>query len=327
MQLKPLLSNRDSSRFATRAEPAPAKAGALGMTLCFLLSVLPNVIWSAPCCTSSAGAPSLIIANDEAQISLGSRLFSVIGDSYKSSPAIFRAPYNKEKTTVLFVSGAYRLTPRWQIHFDLPFSLRSRSAVAASSSHESLADIVSGVAFEAIEELEYTPWKPRLLVFFDLIFPAGRSVYESRDPLGSDIHGKGFFSGQAGLYFWKVWDPWDASLLLSCQQGTSRKFGGTERINPGNTLFASLNIGFKLLRRLRMGLGIGPSYDSTIKINGVHQPNSHKLVWNVSADAAVIISNNWKLNLSYSDQTLLGPTFNTTLSRGALFSLNRTFEL
>jgi len=196
-----------------------------------------------------------------------------------------------------------------------------------NSSDRDLGDITAGLAFEALEELNYNPWKPRALIFLDAILPTGRSVYESSEPLGADIHGRGFLSAHTGIFFWKVWDPWDASLLLTHRNSFSRRFEQAGSINPGHTLSAQLGLGFKPFRNSRIGFGIGPSYDSKIKINGARQENSNKLVWTVSSQVGITLSDDWGFNLTYSDQTLLGPTFNSTLSRGVQFAVNRNFEL
>lgn len=296
--------------------------------------------FAAPCCTSNAVVPSLITTESVAQISTRVSNSHVVGHTLESGQAVFHNRRNVDSSAVLELAGAASLGenlfkpkfhqyPKWQAHFTLPFSYRVRRLENNDRSHGGLSDISFGLAYEALEEQGLDSMLPRLWVYLDTTMPTGKSADEAQrggDFLMGSSHGRGFWSMTAGVFALKdfrvVKESFDASLLLLHREDMARKGFIRKALTSVN---AALGWNSSWAR---LSAGIGPSFENRALLQSGRDETANALLrWDVFFLMAAQLSEDWNMNLSYLDQTLVGPTHNAELNRSLTLGLIKRFSL
>ena len=280
---------------------------------------------AAPCCGGGSAAPTILTGDDDFQFSASVADSQVVGDAPPSGVPIFRADGDSEQMQTLRIDGAFLLTDRWQAGASIPFIRRSRSTpTIPGTSASGLGDIGVSSAYEILPEWEYSPWKPRGFAFVQGLIPAGGSIYESSfdasDPWGLSARGRGFYALGAGTVLLKSWGDWDAALIGEAHRSFARTFSTSEgdlHLTPGWGGSAALAGGYSLTRvPLRFGLVISPSYEGGVTADGaISSVSDSQLVWNTSLLLGWMLGHDSTLSAVYTDQTLLGPASNASLSR------------
>jgi len=284
-------------------------------SLVALLGYLPHV-FAAACCSGSALVPSLITTDSAAQFALRTSHAAVIGSSRSDGSSLFHRASNSETTETLTFSGAYALDPRWQIHGEVLLQHRARDLDSVHGKSSGFGDVSAGGAFEAVEELYYSVWKPRVWLFTDLSAPTGRAASQSREGLRSDVFGRGAWAATLGIFALKTWRAFDVFLL-----GEHRRYFLTREVTtPGPTTAFDIGVGYNV-GDWRFGFSCGPLWDVRVSADGATSTDS--LVWNLGAQLSYAFGESWSMVASYNDQTLVGPTYNSPLLRsvGLLASL------
>lgn len=261
----------------------------------------------------SAGA---LAADANAQGAIASR---PVGDSEVSQQIRFDA--------------AALLSDRWQAGFTLPIVRRSRDIVGNASESAGIGDLSLTLAYEALPEWSYSPWRPKGFVFLQGRLPTGRSRFDSGAALMMDARGRGFFGLGGGVVLLNHWGAWDAILLAEGHRYFSRNFTdsatGTDiHHEPGWGASASLGIGVSPGRGpLRLGIAISPSVDAGVSIRGaLNFDTPSESSWTATLQASYLFSPEWSLTAAYSDQVLLGGARNAGLSRTFLVSLQKRWQ-
>jgi hypothetical protein len=291
---------------------------------------------AAPCCGGSSTAPTILTGDDRAQFSASLAQSQIIGDVPAGGLPIFRADGDTEQAQTLRVEGAYLLSDRWQIGASVPYTRRSRSTPDLSSSSNGFGDLGLSGAYEILPEWEYSVWKPRGFVFVQTLIPTGGSIYESSfdatDPWGLDARGRGFYALGAGGVLLKSWGDWDVSLVGEVHRSFARTFStsdGDLNLRPGWGGTASLAGGYSLTRiPVRFGVALSPAYEGSISASGVDgdSVSDSQLVWNASAQVGWMFGHDATLSAVYTDQTLLGPASNVSLSRTLALYFQKRWE-
>ena len=286
---------------------------------------------AAPCCSGSALVPTLITTDSNAQVAFQAGQSAVVGNSQSDGSSIFNREGNAEHTTAFQLAGAYALSARWQIHASVPFNRRGRTLDEASGSHAGWGDSSAGVALEALQELRYNPYKPRVWIFADLTAPTGNSIYEATDNLKTEAHGRGAWAGTLGAMALKTWGSFDAYVLGEHRRNATQTVsmdGQNTRVTLGPTTAIDGGLGYSI-SGFRLGASLGPTWDGAVKTSApsgeIVQARS-KLSWSVGMQVAYTFLDTWAFSASYSDQTLVGPSYNAPLSRGFMTTLTKRFE-
>jgi hypothetical protein len=292
--------------------------------------------FAASCCGGGSAAPTMITGDDLAQFSASLSQGQVIGDAPTSGLPVFRADGDTEQIQTLRLEGAYLLTDRWQTGASLALSRRSRvTSRTDSSSASGLGDITLSAAYEVLPEWEYSAWKPRGFLFAQFLIPTGGSIYEASfsatQPWGLDSRGRGFDTGGLGALFTKSWSSWDSSILVETHRAFSRTFAtapGPLKLIPGWGASASAGAGYSPSGvPVRFGLSLAPSYEGGIASEGtVTSSSDSQLVWNTSAQLGWMVTHGSTLSAIYTDQTLVGPASNASLSRTFALSYQKRWE-
>ncbi len=293
-----------------------------------LLTTSGAKLWAAPCCSGSVVAPSLITTDSKAQVLARATASSVVGRTRADGTAIFNRSDNNDESYLLDIAAAYALTPRIQVNASVPMSVRYRGVSTASETHGGLGDVSVGAAYELIQELYYNPYKPRVWIYSNVLFPTGRSIYNNPTMLGASAHGRGHLSASLGVFALKSWGRWDASF--GAQHGRSlpahhQIAQNTVRVQPGavSTLSAAAGVSFG---RYRLGLLVSPVWEQKTQSSLGLGENTDKLWWVVGAQGSVLLGDVMSVIAAYNDQTLLGPTYGATLSRSGTLMAQYRFE-
>lgn len=278
---------------------------------------------AAACCAGNGAAPAILPGDEIAQVSVSVSRGTVIGDAPARGIPIFRKNDSSEVTETYLISGAHLLADRWQAGAQIPIIGHGISSSTHSGVHSTgIGDIRLNTSYEILPEWTYSVWKPHGFAFLQLTLPTGKSIYDSQTLGAVDASGKGFYTLGPGGLFIKRWSKWDIFVLPEAHWTFSRKFessssGITETGSGWGGSFA-LGIGVSPgSGDFRVGFRIQPVYESgkNVSSSGTSQRTSYQLSWNTALEATYLIDTVWSLNAQYTDQTLLGPAVNTTLSR------------
>ena len=130
----------------------------------------------------------------------------------------------------------------------------------------------------------------------------------------------------------KRWSSWDAYALPEIHASPGRTFSGV----LGQTTVSSfwggsfaLGTGYSPgAGSLRFGFRLQPAFRSsrTSFNNDVSSDVPNQVVWNTALELAYLVSDELLVNAGYTDQTLLGPAYNSTLSRTFSVGMQRRWS-
>lgn len=297
--------------------------GVTGYSLVFC-----GAVHAAPCCSSRTAAPAIISGDDQARLALSTSQATVIGDAPDEGIAVFRSGNVSEVTQLLRLDGSMILTDRFQLGLGVPLIRRQVRSATSKAEATRLGDLSLSSAYEALPEWTYSTWKPKGFVFAQLTLPTGRSLYESTATNAVDATGRGFFSVSSGGLFTKSWERWDAFLLPELHYSFTRTFESVT-VAPGFGASIAVGGGFSPESgSSRYGIRIQPAFDQgkQVRADGGESRSGAQKSWTVSLDWSYLLSADWSFQVSYADQTLLGPARNSTLSRTFLLGVQRSWQ-
>ncbi len=283
----------------------------------FLLLILFQVnTFGAACCGGSSALPSLITGDNGAQFSVAQSLGKVVGRTYAKDQSVFYADSKKYQTLTTSFKGAYLLSPLFQIGGGISLIHKDNSDKSVKESKTLLGDADLSITYEYLPEKFYSAWKPRGFIYFKQTFPTGKSNYETTTTLLTDVSGKGQYSSALGLVFSKIFKSIDWQIFSEYRHLYKDEIGktsiaGSSADSQGFSIGYSPNNG-----AIRTSIGITRNHysDKEITINNLRQNSNREEYWDFELGLAYMI-NDSTFNLSYIDQTILGSTENTTLSR------------
>lgn len=291
--------------------------------------------FAAACCAGNSAAPSILSSDDAAQLSISAARGTVIGDAPAQGIPVFRNDGSSEVTTTYLLSGAMLLSDRWQAGAAIPLVNHTLQTPAGNTTGStSLGDLRFTTAYEFLPEWTYSNWKPRGFVFAQLTLPTGVSIYESQIQGAVDAAGKGFTSASLGTLLVKRWAAWDAYALPELHYSFSRAFTPdfqAAEIQAGSNWGGSFALGVGLspgAGDFRVGLRVQPIYESPRDVTSAAglSVTSEQLSWNSTLEATYMAGVRWSINAAYTDQTLLGPAINTSLSRIFALALQHRWQ-
>ena len=291
------------------------------------------VVHAAPCCGGGSAIPALITGDDSAQLNASVSQASVIGDAPASGMPVFRSSNDSEITQAFKLDGAYRVSDRFQAGVVVPLIRRARTLTNDSASAYGFGDVTLAAAFEALPEWSYSAWKPHGFLFIQSTLPTSPSTYDAQAPFQIDARGRGFFQLGVGAAFLKGVGNWDFIASIEGHRSFARTFtapgSGDVNLTPGWGTTGLLGVGYSpLAGAVRIGLGLSPVYEGPIQVRGeIASQSASQLVWNTTAQVGYLISPEWSAALTYTDQTLLGPARNVSLSRSVALSAQKRWAM
>lgn len=285
--------------------------------------LLIRLSFAAPCCSSSAAAPSIVSGDDQAQMTFTTSRSSVIGDAPNEGRAVFRSADDSETTQVYRLDYAKVIADRYQAGVSLPLVAHSVDKPSTQAQATRVGDIRLTAAYEALPEWSYSAWKPKGFVFLQAAIPTGRSIYDAREAGFVDATGRGFYTLSTGALLTKTKGAWDFYSMPEIHYSVPREFDATAtsesvRISPRLGFSLALGVGYSPnLGNLRLGLRLQPVFNQAkiVESNSGKTETGMQQTWDTSLELGYLLDEMWTVLSTYSDQTLLGPAKNSTLSR------------
>lgn len=292
-------------------------------TLLWILSLFyADLTLGAPCCGGSVASPTLISDNSRAKIT-GSFNFTSIGTDV-SMDGIWRDRNEPESLQSITMSSAYAIAERWQVGLRAPFLRRDRDG----SSSSGVGDLSATIAYEALLNWEYHPWRPEIRVYLSMIAPTGRPSILATDKFALEARGRGFWSAGAGFLATRAFREWDFLVRGELQRPFARSFtveNRLVRLVPGLTGTFGAGGGYSI-GSLRIGLGIDWTIRDRIQRQGfIESPGFIERFATGSASLSYFASDENSYSLVYSDQSSFGSPVNTSLEKGVAFSWTRSW--
>ncbi|MGE4232458.1 MAG: hypothetical protein AB7F43_03930 [Bacteriovoracia bacterium] len=279
-------------------------------------------VFAAPCCAGAGAIPALITDDSKAQGSFTSSYGAVIGDAPDKGIPVFRSKTSSEVTYTNTIELSHIFFERFQGGVSVPVVTRTISKKEKEAAQTGLGDTRVSVGYEAIPEWSYSKLRPKVILFSQATLATGVSIYETKTVFTEDVTGRGFNSiGLGGVVmktFYSFRNPWDVYFLTEAHKGFLRNFQ-TIKVDPAWGATAGVGVGksFMTTYPLRVGLRVQPVYGAGKKIESSYGVTnaSYQFNFDIALEAALQINDELKISGTYTDQTLLGPAVNTTLSR------------
>jgi hypothetical protein len=302
-----------------------------------VISFFEQRVEAAACCGKSSAAPFLMVGDDQMQLSFGLALGNVVALIADDGVPNFGSSKNSETSQSYKLDMATLLSDRLQGGLSVPVTTYKVSKESVKESSTGLGDVRLSLGYEILPSWSYSSWKPQGFLFTALTLPTGRAYDGSQRMLATDVTGAGYFSWTVGALFLKKWTVWDVFLVPEVHYSFARTLedlGGTYQLNPG--LGGSVGVGFGISPgsgNLRLGLRVQPRLEQGVQVSSPARSGNYILsqgatvgACDTGIDASYMISSVDSMSVSYTDQTLLGPAMNSTLSRSLGLSYQHRWE-
>ncbi len=296
----------------------------LSLIICCLLAFHPYALMGATCCGSSSGLPSLITGDIRTQMNLSITRSKLLGKQLSNLKEPIWTPSEESKTQTIFIQGSYLFDNYTQVGLGLPYFFKQNYEKSARKTNQSIGDIELQAAYEAFPEVFYSNWLPRVFLFTQLTIPTGFSLYENITYDTVEITGKGHASLSLGVLLLKTKSVTDFQLMAEIHKGLNRRFEKRKlHLNPGFGASALFSIGYSPGNNpWRWGISLSPHYESSkiLTFSNKTFKTDYEFYWDSTLSGSYLYSPYTSFNFAITDQTLLGPAHNTSLSR--TFALN-----
>lgn len=285
--------------------------------------------YGASCCGGGSSIPGLITGDFRAQMGLQATYQNEIGKAYSQGKYLY---YNNNKKRTrqnysLFASSM--ISERAQIGGKINFSQTDYSNDAKKETASQFGDSEISFGYELIQERSFSWWQPRGFVFIALTLPTGSSNYNSSSSLYSDVNGKEQWGISTGMSFVKIIRSYD--FLSSFQVGY--RFSDKQKdVSINESFYGSFLIGAGVSpynSNFRLGVNISYFQESAKDVYfGEKKIETQKEFYSeLSIVGSYAIDPNLSLSINYSDQSILGPAQNTTLSRSVGVLVHKRWSL
>lgn len=284
----------------------------------FNIIFLPHVVWAAACCGGGFASPSLISGDHKGQFTTTYSLIEVTIDSVDSR-GIWNKWKDHQKVHTLRIEGAYLLSDRWQVGITIPVIQREK----LQEQYTGLGDVSLSLGYELITDWDYNPYKPKMIVFTQLITPTGKSKTES-EVGGLDSRGNGFWGLGAGFLMTKNFNAWDTFATAEVHRSFNKNVKSSSFVGqaqPGVGGSAGLGGGYNS-KSWRLGASLVWFYEDPIDMenqsSNINIAGAFERFTTAIASVSYLVNDDWAMTFSYSDQTLFGSPINTSLGRGVM---------
>jgi len=281
----------------------------------------------AACCAGKGDFPSLITDHSRSQYSLSAVASTIIGSSNENGNSEFFHSDKYERSFILNGSVTTRLSEEFQIGVNFPFVIKDTRDLNRKSKSQGIGDPSISIAYEIIDH--HSQSLPQTLLVLSASLPAGTSHHESEEAIPSSAVGSGHWALQTGLISFYSWENWSTSAQALAQYSFPQDFDskrGKVKVAPGWNTSGKIRIGYSLWhKRLFLGLGLGPRWQEAQTQKDIFgkSKTGHRLAWDASAELNLLLTDASSLAITYLDQTLVGPTRRSPLSR----SLSLGFQI
>ena len=279
-----------------------------------------QMCWGAACCGGGFAAPSLIVGDDQAQMT-NSYTYSQVADDV-GTDSLWRKRNSKETNEIYKIEAAHIFYDQWQAGFSIPVVRRTR----AEETSTGLGDVAATLGYEYLPDWDYNPWRPRGLGYFQLTLPTGKSVNESEADFQLDSRGRGFWAIGIGTILTKIFGKWDVYSNIDLHRSFDKQYTNSQSegtLKPGYGENLGIGGGYNLAH-LRIGSSLTWSHEDPVDVEGtLSSIGAPQELVTATFSISYLLQNEWATTFTYTDQTLFGEPQNTSLNQGATVFLQK----
>ena len=285
-----------------------------------LMFISASSALGAACCGGGLALPSLIVVEDQAQVT-ASYAFSEVAIDNVDSNGVWRTWDSHQQVQTLKFEAAHILSDRWQVGFVLPVVQRSR----LNQNESGLGDAAVSLGYEYLPDWDYNPIRPKGIGFLQITLPTGKAKAESEIG-GLDSRGNGFFALGLGTVLTKVMGHYDVFSSFEIHRSLEKSVNNSQvqgSLRPGFGGNFGLGGGYNT-QAWRWGSSITWSYEDPINIRGrTDLDGSIERYATGVLSMSYLAPDEWAGTLTYADQTLFGSPINTSLGRTGALQLQK----
>jgi len=296
--------------------------------LLIVLLLISAKTFAASCCGGGAGLPTLITGDFRAQVGVTLSKASIVARTYESGKPVFYSDNKEYESTTTKMAAGYQFDNFIQLGAETSFVQKSHQENTVEENEKDIGDTSFSITYEFMPETFYSLWVPRGFVFLKQVIPTGKSNFETQTKTNSDVTGKGFYTTSLGLVFYKIINDFDVLYTVEAHKNFKEEFSNnTVSSSYGGS--TALSMGYSPKQsNFRVGFDISPKYegkkDISLKTSTIS--TSSEYYWDTGISASYMLKD-FSINGTYTDQTLLGPTKNTTLSRTIALTFQKRWSL
>lgn len=296
--------------------------------LFFILMLMSSASFSASCCGGGSSFPSVITGDYRAQFSLAISNSAVNGEVDSQDTYLKRYGDFKEVNEVINLSYAYAWDNAFQVGVSFPIIKNTKVMGDIRESNTGLGDPSFLGTYEFLPEVGYSYLKPRGFIYVKTNLALSPSTYNAQEIYRTDSRGAGRHSLSLGLIFSKIINRHDFQLLIEGHYNLKNEFEKGLVIEDSLGSSALIGYGYNFLKSdIRLGLSLSPKMENEIEFEGGgSKTKPRSLVWNTNFMVSYAYAE-YSFNFSYSDQNLVGPMKNTSLSRTLSLNILKFWNL
>lgn len=282
-------------------------------------------VQGAACCNGGASSTLLITENHRFQVRLSTSYSEVVAEKFESDKVLFWDTDRKQVTQTQRLAFNHIFAERWQ--WGTSFDLVSKNYRFDNKSDErtdfSLGDSRLLLAYELLTPTPTFDLTPQLFLSVQHTFITGRGLIDSRKAGLTDVSGSEQEQTQVGLHANKQMSGKRFSLELILGRKHERKVGDKELLAIYDSQWRCALTLTSRKSSWSGGVSVGGLYSQgrQVEMLGQELKASDSGVYEVVPYLNYAVDDTMLITLSYLDQTILGPTYNTTLSRALSLSL------
>lgn len=284
-----------------------------------------DLIFAASCCGGGFSAPALITGDQQSQFTTSYSQSRV--DSDVSASGIWQKRQTDDHSQTLKLEGAIIINDRYQVGLSIPIQQRSVTCPEGGRS-AGLGDISLLGGFEFLPDWDYSPWRPKGIVYTSVLIPSGKSIYDNDNLNGLKTAGRGFWALGLGTFLTKTFRKWDGFANLELHRSFEKDVSNSEfegKAIPGYGLTYSVGLGYNW-GNFRLGHSISWTQEDPVKSSGtLTSVAKEQRVATGSLSLGYLIQDYFSSSLTYSDQAWYGDPSNTTLNKMVLFAFQKSW--
>ena len=287
-------------------------------------------VFAASCCAGGSGSSQIITAQNKSEFRFSLSHSQVVAEKFQSQRPLFWDTDRQQLTTTLAPSVGFKVSENWQLGLRAEIlTKRYQFEQEGSQSQTLLGDSFFLLAWEALPMSPSYSWLPQVFLSLETTLPTGRGLYESQNPYLVDVSGVGRWEQKLGATFLKIRPGYrlNASFVFANSFKESQK---NIVQNKRSSYFIEMGVSSHHPRKtVSLGVNIRRVFKNSFLLT---RENSQQLIpkelyYDFSPFISWIFTKKDLLTLTYTDQTLLGPVYNTNLSRSLSLNLTRFITL
>jgi hypothetical protein len=267
----------------------------------------------------------MITTNERMQFAGNIASSSIYGWANKN--ARIQTEPNQERLTIFNIDGSMMIADRTQFGASLPLIQKQVTSPQGHFAQTGVGDARFNLGFNLLPEYTYSPLRPKMFGFTQLILPTGISSADSVAPEQVDAIGEGRTSLATGLVILKDFAWFDAyfipqTLVSVPIRGSNSLSDAFFPLLPIFKTGAIVGLGASW-QDFRVGFRVDPIYQYaySIKAGSSQRMLPPKLTTAFGFEASYMVSRQFAVLAMYFDQDLFGladrfkTSFNTTVAR------------